>query len=114
MDAGLTVGVVSRIGGVPSPVEGGDVLDDAARERLGREPDALENRIPLGMVEKLLGNSVLAEGGVHLLVVEQLQQGGTAASDPAIVFNADDQSMVTRQVHDGAGPTASPSAGRPP
>src|SRR4051812_14405899 len=29
-------------------VEGGDVLHDAACEGLGREADALENRIPLG------------------------------------------------------------------
>src|SRR3954471_7160474 len=91
-------------GGVALAVEGGDVLDDSARERLGSEPDALENRIPLGMVEKLLGNSVLSERGVHLLDVEQLQQGRTASAHPAVVFNADHQPMVTGQVHDGRVP----------
>src|SRR6478609_5684184 len=93
MDVALGSGVAL------AAIEGSDVLDDAARECLGCEPDAFEDRIPLGMVEKLLGNSVLAEGGLHPLVVEQLQQGGAAATDPAVVFNADHQSMVTRQVH---------------
>ena len=47
--------------GVVRAVERGDVLDDAAGERLGSEPDALEDRVPLGMVEELLGDAVLAE-----------------------------------------------------
>ena len=85
-------------------VECGDVLHDAASQRLGGEPDALEDRVALCMVEELLRNAVLPEGSVHLLVVEQLQQGRAASADPAVVFDADRQPMFTREVHDRAVP----------
>ena len=48
-------------------------------------------------------------GGVHLLVVEQLQQGRAAATDPAVVLNADHQPMVTREVHDRGVPRLDPA-----
>ena len=48
-------------------------------------------------------------GSVHLLVVEQLQQGRAASADPAVVLNADHQPMVTRQVHDRGVPGLDPA-----
>ena len=53
------------LGSVASAVECGDVLDDAAGERLGGEADPLEDRVALGVVEELLRDAVQAERRVH-------------------------------------------------
>src|SRR4051812_48436784 len=77
--------------------ERGDLLHDAACDRLGSEPDPFEDRVALGMGEELLRDPVLTERGVHVFVVQQLQESRAAAPDSPVVLNAHDQPMVTRE-----------------
>ena len=79
-------------------VERGDVLDDAAGERLGGEPDALEDHAALGVVEELLRDAVQPHRRVDPRVVEGLQQHRAAAADDAVVLDADHQPVLAGQV----------------
>src|SRR5215218_11205210 len=81
--------------------ERGDVLDDAQRQCLRRQPDPLEDGRPLGVAEELLGDAVQPERRGDAGVVEGLEEDGATAAHPAVVLDADHQPVVAGQLDEG-------------
>src|SRR6478672_12119384 len=61
--------------------ERGDLLDDAARERLRGQSDVLQDGGTLGVVEELLRDAEDADRRGDALLVEGLEQDRPAAAD---------------------------------
>ena len=81
----------------------GDALDDATGDGLGVETDAVEDDLPLGVVEELLRNAVQRERRRDALVGQPLEQRRAHAADAAVVLDADDQPVVACELHEGVG-----------
>ena len=68
--------------------------DDIAGDRLRRQPDLVEDLIPGGVIEELVRQTQLRNGGVDAGRAQILTDAGADPGDPYAVFDRDHDAVL--------------------